>query len=154
MNLKFDRFTWIVLLGLVALLVVSLLTVNLIGGDELSYLDENSPIAPIHNAFVAQQEGNSSRLREQYSQRVLDDIDQEKSYNPFEESVRINTQTTQRLRILDVEEDGDRARVTVSQDNYSNSGPFGSGSSWSQRRVIEVVLEDGIWKIDQSEFFY
>ena len=65
--------------------------------------------------------------------------------------------TARRLRIVEVETDPadeNRALVTFVQDTYSQGGLFGGGNTWSRRGVVEVVREEGEWKINAQEFFY
>jgi hypothetical protein len=161
-TLKLDRFTWAVLGIVVLLLGAAIVTVNLSGGQgwgEPDYVDENTPSAPVRNAFVAFQRGDIGRARAQYTRDALEEADSERGYGPFrDEPFYHNDNVSRRLRIVNVEvdpQDPDRAYITVVQDNYSNSGLFGGGSTWSNRRTIEVVREeDGAWKIDSLEFFY
>ena len=60
-----------------------------------------------------------------------------------------------RLRILDVDinEEGDKAYVSVAIDNYRQGGLFDSGTS-TYRRTVPLVREDGAWKIDTDDLFY
>ena len=52
------------------------------------------------------------------------------------------------------EKDPNRAFVSVAIDNYATGGLFNSGSTWSSDRMVEVVREDGAWKINVEEYFY
>jgi hypothetical protein len=88
---------------------------------------------------------------------VLRDVDtQEGYYGPLRGSY-YSDQTARRLRILKSELDPknpDRAYVTAAVDTYAGGGLFDSGSTWSSERVVEVVREDGVWKINTQEYFY
>ena len=156
MGVKFDRFTWIAI-GVVLLLVIAAaLTVTLTRGrgwEDSAHVDDDAPAAPVVNAFLALEQGNLYAARAEYSQQVLDEIARQ-NYDPF--SGRSADRGTRRLRILEQEidpEDADRAIVTFIQDGYSRGGPFGSGNTWSRRAVVEVVREEGHWKINAQEFF-
>ena len=64
---------------------------------------------------------------------------------------------SRRLRVLSTQPDSankDRAYVTVAIDSYASGGPFNSGSTWTSERAVEVVREDGAWKINTQEYFY
>ena len=63
--------------------------------------------------------------------------------------------SARRLRILDVDinEEGDKAYVSVAIDNYRQGGLFDSGTS-TYRRTVPLVREDGAWKIDTDDLFY
>lgn len=155
--MKIDWFTWGIVAVVVALLVAAVVTVNLTQGQGLAeeqYITADSPETPVFNTFLALQKGDVFKARAQYSQRVIDEIDKQ-GYDPF--AGRAGDQNPRRLRIDKVEvdpENPDRAVVTFVQDNYSNSGLFGSGSTWSRTGAVEVVREDGQWKLDAQELFY
>ncbi len=155
--MKLDSFTWGVIGVVAVILVAAVVTVNLTGGagwDALEYIVEDIPEAPVMNAFLALQQGDITRARAQYSQAVLDEIGGPEGYDPF--SNRGSGQSS-RLRILKaepLEDDPDRALVTVAIDFYSRTGPFGSGTTWMRETTIEVVREDGAWKINSQEYFW
>lgn len=160
MNIRPDKFTWIVL-GIVAvLLIAAVVTVNRTGvrGDVApAYQTADSPETPVINAFLAMQRGDAFTAREQYSQRVLDEISEMEGYDPFTDSGRRAVDQNQRLRILSTEIQADnpnQATVTFEIDTYTSGGPFGSGNTWSRRGVAPVVREDEGWNIDGQEFFY
>jgi hypothetical protein len=154
--MRLDKFSWFIVIAVVLLLIAAVVSVNLSGrGDTLEYVTEDAPTTPVQNAFVAVQRGEFSQAREQYSARVLEELSSSTGYDPFS-GVNM-TNTARRLRILDVSispSNPDRATVTYAIDTfYRNSGPFGSGSSWSREGIVEVVREGGVWKIDSSEYF-
>ena len=157
MNLKADRFTWIVLGVVIILLAAAVVTVNRTNGDgwgELTYLDENSPEAAIYNAFVAFSLQDSERVSELYTRRVLDEYKEgrgsEQPIRPFFS----RDDNPRRLRILEVTTHDTSAQVTFAVDHYSQGGPFGSGESWTDQRTLRVVQEEGIWKIDEANFYF
>lgn len=157
MVFKPDRFTWIVLAVVVALLVAAVVTVNRgapASSETLNYRADDAPETPVYNAFVATERGELYRAREQYTASVLEQMERDR-YDPFSAGYR-DGETSRQLRIISVAvdtENPDRALVTVIEDYYSPSGPFGSGNTWSNRRAIPVAREDGIWKIDAIEVF-
>jgi hypothetical protein len=160
---KIDKFTVIVIAIVLVLLIAAIVTVNRTdnreGVDTAEYISSDSPDAPVQNAFIALQKGDLFTAREQYAARIVDDENSEYAYGPLGgNGGRYETgDTTRRLRILSVEIDDknpDQALVTFVLDTYSNRGPFGTGSTWSNQRTVEVVREDGAWKINTPEFFY
>ncbi|CAN5517910.1 hypothetical protein BH10CHL1_BH10CHL1_18820 [soil metagenome] len=159
MGLKFDKFTWTVIGVVLLLLVAAVVTVNLNrdqAGNPPAYLSDDSPITPVHNAFLALQKTDINTARAQYSARVLKDLDDNKGYSPFSNSSYINNQTARRLRIIKSDlstTDPNRATVVVVVDSYSSGGLFGGSNTYSSQRVVEVVREDNHWKIDTPEFF-
>ena len=159
--MKIDKFTAVIIGIVLLLLIAAVVTVNLTGNGEPAgeaYLTEDAPGTPVHNAFVALQKGDLFTAREQYSARVLDEESPDYAYGPLGGTGTYETaDSTRRLRILSVELDDtnpDQALVTFVQDTYRSDGPFGSGSSWSNQRTVEVVREDGVWKLNTPEFFY
>lgn len=157
MGPKVDKFTWAVIAIVALLLIAAVVSVNLAGGkmgEPVAYLDEDTPAAPVYNAFLALQEGDLAKARSYYSARVLDESKDAPGFGPFE---GYNTQQARRLRITDIHTDAsdpDRASVTFIMDTYYDSGPLGSGSSYSYERTVDVVREDGVWKLNTSEYFY
>lgn len=157
MIFKLDRFTWIVLVAVTALLIAAVVTVNRSAsdtGDALAYRTVDAPETPVYNAFVATERGELYRAREQYTATVLEQMERDR-FDPFTSGYR-NSDTSRQLRIVAVEideADPNRALVTVIEDNYSPSGPFGSGNTWSNQRTIPVAREDDVWKIDAVELF-
>jgi len=155
MGLKVDRFAWIVI-GIVALLLIAaIVSVNLAGGEQQpAYLEEDTPAAPVYNAFLALQQGDITKARSYYSAHALQETKNAPDFPPLES---YQSMGAHRLRITDVrvdETDPDRASVTFTLDTYQNEGPFGSGSTYSSKRTVEVVREDGVWKLNAREFFY
>ena len=155
--MKIDKFTWVVIGVVLALLVGAIVTLSLAGGrepDTSTYLDEDSPAAAVHNAYMAFLQNDPTRARTYYSADVLADADEDDSFeNRF--STYYGSTRNQRLRILDVEmrEDGS-ALATVAIDRYTSGGLFDSGSTWTQRQTVPLVREDGQWKIDTLLLFY
>jgi hypothetical protein len=158
--MKLDKFTWIVIGAVVALLVAAVLTVNLTGGagTELQeYLPPDTPEAPVYNAFLAFQRGDVTTARAQYNEQMLEDMKREQGgYDPL-----LNRGTTvnsnQRMRVTKTEvapDDANRALITAVIDTYNEGGPFGAGSTWSRELIVEVVRQEDGWKINTQEFFY
>lgn len=156
--MKLDKFTWAVLGVVAILLIAAVVTVNVTGGggvENRDYRTEDEPQTPVYNAFLAFERGDLNMARAQYSKKVLDSIEEMRGYDPF--SGRMGSSGNRRLRVTRTEiyaNEPDRAAVTVVQDNYSRGGPFGTGNTWSREFILEVVREDGAWKINTEEYFY
>lgn len=159
MGLKIDKFTWAVIIVVILLLVGAVVTVNLNRGQSntLKYVTEDSPTTPIHNAFVAFQKGDIATARQQYSQRLLKAMEDNKTDSPFSRGSYANDTTARRLRIINSQidpNDAKRATVTVAIDQYySGGGLFNNSNTYSFQRIIEVIRETNAWKIDMPEFF-
>jgi hypothetical protein len=157
-KLRLDKFTVIVLVVVGLLLVAAVITVNRSSAPATQeYRTDDAPETPVVNAFLALQAGDIATVRRQYSQAVLERADADKSYGPLGGQTYYPTDASRRLRLVETRFDPDdenRAYVTVAVDNYSTGGIFNSGSTWTAERVIEVVREDGAWKINVDEFFY
>jgi hypothetical protein len=154
-GLKVDRFTWIVIGIVAALLIAAIVSVNLTGDREPpAYLENDTPAAPVYNAFLALQQGDVTKARSYYNDDAFAESEGVPSFPPLES---YPSGTARRLRITDVQVDEsnpDRALVTFTLDTYWNAGPFGSGSIDSYERTVEVVKEDGVWKLNSYELFY
>jgi hypothetical protein len=158
MGIRLDKFTWVVTLVVLLLLVAAVITVNRSQGEpaELTYRTADDPATPVWNAFVALQRGDISTARTQYSQRLLDD-QQRNGFDPFTGRGYVDDRQAQRLRMVEVEidpADPARAYVTVAIDRYYPGGLFGGGNTSSSRRTLQVVREEGAWKLDTDEYFY
>lgn len=157
MKLRLDKFT-LVVLGVVALLLIA--AVVMVGRntepEQQAYQTEDNPAAPVVNAFLALQQGDLAMARKQYTQAVLDRDKDDPAYGPLHGQTYYGD-SSRRLRVVETRIDpdtADRAYVTAAVDTYSTGGLFNSGSTWTNERVVEVVREDGAWKINVEEFFY
>jgi len=158
-KLRIDRFTIIILAVVAALIVAAVFTINRNGGMEAqeSYRTEDAPETPVYNAFLALKNGDLATARAQYSQQVLEEASSDKGYGPLRGEAYGYGDTARRLRVTDVKidpQDADRAYVTAAIDTYSTGGIFNSGSTWTSERTVEVIREDGAWKINAQEYFY
>jgi hypothetical protein len=157
MGLQMDKFTWAVIAIVALLLIAAVVSVNMAGEsprDQPVYLDEDTPAAPVYNAFLALQEGDLPKARSYYSTQVLAEFKQSPDYRPLD---GYSTRQARRLRITEIhvdETDPDQASVTFVMDTYHDSGILSSSSSYSYERSVDVVREDGAWKLNASEFFY
>lgn len=158
MRLKFDAFTWVVIAIVTLLVVAAVVTVNAgsrFGAQEMEYMTENSPAAPVYNAYIAVQRGDAAAARAQFTADALDEHDK-RGYDPIAQNISFyaNDQGSRRVRIVQVQEETpDQALVTIIEDTYSGGGLFGR-STWSNQRVIRVTRVDGVWKIDDPNMFY
>jgi hypothetical protein len=159
MNLRIDRFTWSIILIVVALLVAAVVTVSLRSGQTArpeEYRTADDPTTPVYNAFLALERGDLATAREQYSQRILDE-QRKNDYDPFTSRSYTDERTSRRLRILNASidpNDPNQAAVTIVVDTYYPGGLFSGGNTSSLRRTVQVVREDGRWKLDTDEYFY
>lgn len=157
MKLRLDKFTLVVLAIVALLLVVAVVTVSRTPEQEVqAYQTEDAPAAPVVNAFLALQNGDLAMARKQYTLEVLDRDEKDPAYGPLHGQSNYGD-ASRRLRIVETRMDpdsADRAYVTAAVDTYSTGGLFSSGSTWTNERVVEVVREDGAWKINVEEFFY
>ena len=156
MKLRLDKFT-LAVLGVVALLLVAaVVTVSRsTGQEETSYRTGDTPEVPVVNAFLALQNGDLAMARAQYSADVLETVDSTTGYGPLRGEGYYGD-GSRRLRITATRVDPNepaRAYVTAAVDTYSTGGLFNSGSTWTMERIIEVIREEGTWKINTQEFF-
>ncbi len=155
MGMKIDRFTLGIILGVVVMIAAAIITVVVSGGrgwQEDDYLNEDTPEAVVHDAFLASVRNEPDVAINHYSQDMLD----EEKNQPFRERFNYydRDRPARRLRIMDVDidEENDRAYVTIAIDNFRQGGLFESGTS-TYRRTVPLVREDGAWKIDTDDLF-
>lgn len=159
MNLRFDKFTWGVVLVVALLLIAAVVTVsrtNQQATEPEEYRTADEPATPVWNAYLAMQRGDIVKARDQYSERILADH-KENNYDPFTNRGYVDDRTATRLRILETQidpDDADLAFVTFSLDRYYPGGLFDSGNTSSSKRTIEVIREDDRWKVDTDEYFF
>ncbi|MEM7534607.1 MAG: hypothetical protein AAF639_20670 [Chloroflexota bacterium] len=158
MKLKIDTFTWAVIGIVLILMVAAVITVQRSDGNTtntLTYIEDDTPAAPVQNAFVAFHQGDLLKAKEQFTTDVIEDAGKD-SYGPFGGN-RMLDERPRRLRIADVQQgadDADEAIVIFELDTYSGGGLFGGGDTWSYRSSVTVIREEGVWKINTPEFFY
>jgi hypothetical protein len=158
MGLRIDRFTWVVILVVAALLIAAVITVNRTGATgeaPLEYRTVDEPATPVYNAFLAMQRGDVATAREQYSKRILEE--QRNGYDPFVGRGYVDERNSRRLRIVESEidaNDPDKALVTIEIDSYYPGGLFGGGNTSSIRRTLQVIREEERWKLDTDEYFF
>lgn len=157
-KLRLDRFTVAVLIVVGLLLAAAVITVNRSGNTALQeYRSDDAPETPVVNAFLALQQGDLATARRQYSEAVLARAEDDKSYGPLNGQTYYPSDSSRRLRLVETRidpQDSNIAYVTAAVDNYSTGGIFNGGSTWTSERVVEVVREEGVWKINVDEFFY
>ena len=159
MNIRLDKFTIIVLAIVGLLIAAAVVSVNLNASVEApdTYRTEDAPETPVYNSFLALRNGDIATARAQYSQQVLEEAASDRGYGPLRGESYGYGDTARRMRILNVRldpQDADRAYVTTAIDTYSTGGLFNSGSTWTSERTVEVIREDGAWKINAQEYFY
>jgi hypothetical protein len=156
-KLRLDKFTLVVLAVVGLLLVAAVVTVSRGSSPtEQAYRTDDAPETPVVNAFLALQKGDLAKARQQYTQAVLGRTEKDPGYGPLRGQAYYG-EPSRRLRVTETRIDPDdpnRAYVTATVDNYSTGGLFSSGSTYSSERVVEVVREDGAWKINVEEYFY
>lgn len=160
MKIRLDQFTVAVLTVVGLLIVAAIVTVSVRGAREASptYRTEDAPETPIYNAFWALRTGDIATARAQYSKKVLEEVANQQGYGePLRGETYTYSDIARRLRVLNVRvdpQDPNRAYITIAIDVYSTGGLFSSGSAWTSERVVEVIREDGAWKINAREYFY
>lgn len=156
MGIKIDRFTLAIIIGVLLLVVGAVITVLVTdgrGGQSADYLNEDTPEAVVHDAFLAFVRNDPEVAMGHYSRDVLDEEDKvnfRERFNYYDSG-----RSARRIRILnvDINDDGDKAYVTLAIDNFHQGGLFDSGTS-TYRRTVPLVREDGAWKIDTADLFY
>jgi hypothetical protein len=158
-KIRLDKFTLAVLAIVGLLVVAAVFTVSRSDGDVApeSYRTEDAPETPVYNAFLALKQGDIATARAQYSAQVQEEAASDRGYGPLRGESYGYGDAARRLRVTNVKLDPqnpDLAYVTVAIDTYSTGGIFNSGDTWTSERTVEVIREDGAWKINAQEYFY
>jgi hypothetical protein len=127
------------------------------GSTPESYRTADAPETPVVNAFLALQNGDLATARAQYSAKVLADSDKADYITPLRGQNYYPSDTARRIRVEETKPDPtdpDRVFVTAAIDTYNGGGLFDSGDTYTSERTVEVVREDGAWKINVDEYFY
>lgn len=146
-----DRFTVGVMVAVALLIAAAVLVVNMGGAPDqvLAYREEDTPEAAVHNLVVAVLKEDATRIPELVTRETLDWWDERdiRPIPPLPELPIWDRENT-RVRILKSEMvDPDHARVTLAVDHYSRGGLF-DGDVWTDTVTLDVVREDGRWKVD------
>ena len=78
MGMKIDRFTLGIILGVLLLVVGAVITIAFTGGrgwQSADYLNEDTPEAVVHDAFLASVRNEPDVAMSHYSRDVLEDED-------------------------------------------------------------------------------
>ena len=78
MGMKLDRFTLGIIIGVLLLVIGAVITVTVTGGrgwQSAEYLNEDTPEAVVHDAFLAFVRNEPDVAMKHYSRDVLDDED-------------------------------------------------------------------------------
>ncbi|HIC89394.1 MAG TPA: nuclear transport factor 2 family protein [Anaerolineae bacterium] len=142
---------WGLVLGLVLLLILAVASIGLargaiLGQDE--YLNEDSPAAVVHDAFIAAQRGDQERLESFFSQEALTKEGEQIPRPPLREF----SDYGRRLQVHKVRIRENRAWVDITIHNFRARAPFGR-SEWSSNFTVELRREEGRWKIVTPPFF-
>lgn len=157
-KIRIDRFTLAILAIVGLLIVAAVITVSQSSNATPdAYRTEDAPETPIYNAFLALKQGDIAMARTQYSAQVLKEAASDTGYGPLRGETFTYGDSARRLRVTGVRpdpQDANRAYVTVAIDTYTTGGLFNSGDTWTSERTVEVIREDGVWKINAQEYFY
>lgn len=145
--------------GAVVLLIVAAVAVVLAleRAQQPSY-PPGSPEAALVDYLAAVEAGDADRAYALLSRAAREEIERREDAQvgySFRQDVRYAREAFQdaRVRITRVERRDDRATLTLTIDRFSSSTsgfpPFPSGDRYSYERVVELVFEDGAWKIDE-----
>ena len=127
MGIKIDRFTLAIIAGVLLLVIGAVITVTVTGGrgwQSAEYLNEDTPEAVVHDAFLAFVRNEPDVAMKHYSRDVLEDEDKvyiRERFNHYDSS-----RSARRLRILDVDinDEIDKAYVNVANRQLPPGRPL------------------------------
>jgi hypothetical protein len=141
------RGLWAIVVGVVGIAVISTAAVVLLAGRGPSTFPPDSPEA----ALQAYLEGFAAQDWETAYGSFSSDVQADVSYDEWvraaEEWVTYSGPQSRRVVVDDVEVDGNEATLYLTLE-FAEGGGLG-GSSYSYPTQVQMVREDGAWKIDQ-----
>jgi len=145
-----------VILLLVVLAVVLVLTLE---REQPPRYSPGSPEAAFVGYLDALDAGDADRVSAMLSRAAREDIERREkqdTWYSFQQEVRYARDSLRdaRVRIIRVDRLDGRVRLTLTIDRFSSSisdfPPFPSGDRYSYERTVQLVFEDGAWKIDEA----
>jgi len=132
--------------GILALLVISVVVVLALGRTAPSDYPADSPEGTLQRYLAAYEDGDYEAAYEYFSERVKGQM----SIDEYRRNIDMyqGAPTAQRVLFQGTSGDGDRVRVELLIEYFYNDG-FGGGSS-SMPRQVNMVREDGEWRIDDA----
>jgi len=145
--------------GAIALLIViAVVAVLALEQEQQPSYPPGSPEAALVDYLAALEAGDADRVYALLSRSAREEIErQEKQAGgySFRQEIRYARDSLRdaRVRITQVERRDTHATLTLTIDRFASSGPgfppFPSGERYSYTRTVDLVLEDGSWKVDE-----
>jgi hypothetical protein len=129
---------------LLVVVIVAVVVALVAAPDEAEQYPADSPEGTVQRYIQALQERDFDRAHDMLSERAQERTTSEDLRN----WARFDTydEGTRRVRLLEVDVDGDRATVRIEFEHTSGSGL--DFSRYTVRRTVPLVMEDVDWKID------
>ncbi|GBD16016.1 hypothetical protein HRbin26_00911 [bacterium HR26] len=145
--------------GAIALLIViAVVAVLALEREQQPSYPPGSPEAALVDYLDALEAGDADRVYALLSQSAREEVERREKEGvgySFRQEIRYARDSLRdaRVRITRVDRRDDQATLTLTIDRFSSSGPgfppFPSGERYSYERTIDLVLEDGSWKVDE-----
>ena len=132
--------------GILALLGISVVVVLALGRTATPEYPADSPEGTLQRYLATFEEGDYEAAYEYFSERVKEQM----SVDDYRRNLDMyqGAPTAQRVLFQGTDGDGDRVRVQLVIEYFYDDG-FGGGSS-SMPRQVNMVREDGEWRIDDA----
>ncbi len=144
--------------AIVLLIIVAVVAVLALEREQQPSYPPGSPEAALVDYLDALENGDADRVYALLSRSAREEIERREKEGvgySFRQEIRYARDSLRdaRVRIIRVERRDDRARLTLAIDRFVSSSPgfppFPSGDRYSYERTVELVLEDGAWKVDE-----
>lgn len=135
----------IIVLGIMAVVVVSVAVVLVAGGGEPQVFERGSPQAAVQAYLAAWEDDDYAAAYQAFSTEVRAEAS-ESEYRRMASSWYGPDPPRHTAYIDSVSGSGDRMRVSLVVEEFYGGGI--GGESYRSERTISMVLEDGAWKID------
>ena len=144
--------------AIVLLILIAVAAVLALEREQQPSYPPGSPEAALVDYLDALEAGDADRVYALLSQSAREEVERREKEGvgySFRQEIRYARDTLRdaRVRISRVERRDDRATLTLTIDRFSSSSPgfppFPSGERYSYERTVELVLEDGAWRVDE-----
>jgi len=136
--------------GILVLVVVAVAAVVLLGSRGAVDLPADSPEGVVQRHLAAHEKGDHEEAWGYFSADVQEEMPLDTYRRTAGEFGAYRDFGSRRILFDESEVDGDRARVHLTVEEFYDGGPFGGGETFRSGRVIDLVREDGAWRIDDA----
>jgi hypothetical protein len=145
-----DRSLLYIGLGIAALVLVAASVVLLLGSRAATTFEADTPEGVVQRHLAAYEDGDYDAAWAAFSSEVRAMMPLDEYRRAARDFGSYSDLGSRRILFDATELEGDRARVSLTVEEYYESGPFGGGDMFRSSREIALVREAGEWRIDDA----